>query len=171
MAPALYPVGREPREHELHKPADEIGTVALGQHQQARVVDQQRQARAPLLVGPADEAVARLEVQRGGIPRGQRQPLTAIGGHVAQMFADQLAVLQIVMFGHELIEALDLVGRHESHGQMDEKLLFIGSGLAKAGEFFLFHARQGKKMQPGCPAKSFSPLFARDLPLRKNAPY
>ena len=75
--------------------------MTIGQNQQAGVVDQQRQARAPLLVGPADEAVARLEVQRGGIPRGQRQPLTAIGGHVAQMFADQPAVFQIVMFGDE----------------------------------------------------------------------
>ncbi len=170
MVPALDPVGREPREHELHKPADEIGTVAGGQHQQAGVVDQQRQARAPLLVSPADEAVARLEMERGGVPGGQRQPLTAILGHVAQMFADQMAVFQIVMLGEELIEALDLVGRHESHGQMDENLLFIGGGLTKAVGFFLFHARQGKKLPPGCPAKSFSPLFARDLPLRKNAP-
>src|SRR6266496_896566 len=87
------------------------------------------------------------------------------------MFADQMAVFQIVMLGEELIEALDLLGRYESHGQMDENLLFIGSGLAKADEFFLFHAREGKKMPPGCPAKSFSPLFARDLPLRNNAPY
>jgi len=52
------------------------------------------------------------------------------------MFADQMAVFQIVMFGEELIEALDLVGRHESHGQMDKNLLFIGRGLAKAVGFF-----------------------------------
>jgi hypothetical protein len=53
MAPILFPVRREARAHEFHKTADEIGTLAGGQHQQPGVVDQERQARAPLLIRPS----------------------------------------------------------------------------------------------------------------------
>jgi len=86
------------------------------------------------------------------------------------MFAHDLCVLQIVVLGDLLIEALDLIGRHQLDRQMDENLLFIGRGLAKARKFFLFHSRQRKKMRSDCPAKSFNPFRASNLSLRKNAP-
>jgi hypothetical protein len=75
-----------------------------------------------------------------------------------------------MMFGHELIEALHFLRPYWPDGQKDQNLLFIGRGLAKTSGLFLIHARQGKKIRPGCPAKSFNPFFARALPLPKNAP-
>src|SRR3989442_6443504 len=60
MAPVLLPVSRKPPQHQLHETTDEIGALASGQNQQARVVGQQRQARAALRVSPAGQMGARL---------------------------------------------------------------------------------------------------------------
>src|SRR5213075_1338420 len=57
MAPALFPVLRQPGQHQLHEAADQIGTPAGGQKQQAGIILQKRQERAPLFFVPADEAV------------------------------------------------------------------------------------------------------------------
>ena len=87
------------------------------------------------------------------------------------MFTDQLAVLQIVMFGQKLIESLDFIGPHKPYSQVDEDLLFIDRGIAKAGWFFMLHGQQHKKMRTGCPAKSFNQFAVSILPAQKNAPY
>jgi hypothetical protein len=168
MTPVFLPVVGKAREHQLHEATDEIGLVRLGQDQQAGVVDQQRQARAALLLGPADELVARLEMQGGRVPSGQRQPLIPISGDIAHVLAHELGVLQIVMFGDELIEAGHFRWRHGADVELDENLLFIGRGLAKA-ERFLFHGRQPKKTRPACPAKSFNQLLFKYLPPSKIA--
>src|SRR5437899_125795 len=76
-----------------------------------------------------------------------------------------------MMFGHELIESLHFIAPHRPCVQMDENLLFIGCGLAKGGDFFLFHVRQHKKLRPACPAKSFNAFPFSGFPLPKNAPY
>src|SRR5436853_7352960 len=76
-----------------------------------------------------------------------------------------------MMFGHELIESLHFITPHRPCVQMDENLLFIGCGLAKGGDFFLFHVRQHKKLRPACPAKSFNAFPFSGFPLPKNAPY
>src|SRR5438445_6288401 len=171
MAPALFPVLRQPSQHQLHKAADQIGTLAGRQNQQAGVIDQKPQARAPLFLGPADEAVARFEVQRRRTPASQRQPLAPILAHIAQVFAYELAVFQIVMFRDELIESIYLIDSRRPYQKMRQNLLFVGGGLAEASEFFLFHAREHKKMQPSCPAKSFNAFFAKKIRAPKDAPY
>src|SRR5437879_4481178 len=76
-----------------------------------------------------------------------------------------------MMFGYELIESLHFIAPHRPCVQMDENLLFIGCGLAKGGDFFLFHVRQHKKLRPACPAKSFNAFPFSGFPLPKNAPY
>src|SRR6266513_1060783 len=76
-----------------------------------------------------------------------------------------------MMFGHEFIESLHFISPHRPCVQMDENLLFIGCGLSKGGDFFLFHVRQHKKLRPACPAKSFNTFPFRGFPLPKNAPY
>src|SRR5207245_7931778 len=76
-----------------------------------------------------------------------------------------------MMFGHELIESLHFIAPHRPCVQMDENLLFIGCGLAKGGDFFLFHVRQHKKLRPACRAKSFNAFPFSGFPLPKNAPY
>src|SRR6266851_2664881 len=76
-----------------------------------------------------------------------------------------------MMFGHELIESLHFIAPHGPCVQMDEDLLFIGCGLAKGADFFLFHVRQHKKLRPACPAKSVNAFPFSGFPLPKNAPY
>src|SRR5438477_13220286 len=76
-----------------------------------------------------------------------------------------------MMFGHELIESLHFIAPHRPCVQIDENLLFIGCGLAKGADFFLFHVRQHKKVRPACPAKSFNAFPFSGFPLPKNAPY
>src|SRR5437867_3765351 len=158
MTPTLLPVLRESRQHQLHKPADQIGTLAGRQHQQPGIIDHQRQARAPLLLLPADEAVAGSEVQRGGTPGGQSHPLAAIFGHVTKMFAHQLGAFQIMMLGDQLVAFLVSVPWHRPYDQSDQNLLFVRGRLAETGEF-LFHARQPEKNTGGCPAKSIYSIF------------
>src|SRR5262249_54536286 len=158
MTPVLLPILGEPPEHQLHKTADQIGALTGRKHHQARVIDHQRQARAPLLLRPADEVVAGLDVECGGVPTGQSQPLPAIFGHITKVLPDQLSALQVMMLNKQLVESFDLVGGYGPDRQMDQNLLFIGSGLTKTCRFF-FHARQLGKMQPGCPGKRIQLLL------------
>ena len=59
------------------------------------------------------------------------------------MFPHQLCILQIVILSQELIESLHFSRWDRLHIQMDQNLLLIGGGLAKAGSGS-FHARQHK---------------------------
>src|SRR2546425_8669847 len=158
MAPVLLPVSRKPPQHQLHETTDEIGALASGQNQQARVVGQQRQARASLLVSPADKLVASLEVQRRRVPGRQRQPLASIRRDVTQMFAHQLRILEVMMLGQQLIESLHFIGWDGRHNQMNEYLLFIDGRLAKADLRGWFHSRSIKSCRRVVP-QNLSLLF------------
>src|SRR5439155_24233936 len=94
---------------------------------------------------PTDKVIAGLEVQRGGTPSGQRQPLATVLGYITKVFTHQMGALQIMVLGDELIELLNLIGGCQPHDQMVENLLLIGRLLAKDGCFFLFHAGSIKK--------------------------
>lgn len=132
MTPARLPVGGEACEHEFHETADEIGVMAVRQHQQAGVVGQQGQARAPLFVGPTDEGVARLEMPGGRAPGGQRQPVALVSGDIAMMFADQFAAFKIMVLDDELVETLGFVRLDGPDGQMIEDVLLVHRRLAVA---------------------------------------
>ena len=124
--------------------------MALRQHQQAGVVGQQRQARAPLFVGPTDEGVAGLEMPGGRAPSGQRQPLALVRGDVTEMFADQFTALEIMVLDDELVEALSLVSRDGADGQVGEDVLFIRRGSAVTGGVsFVLHQGDSVKTAAG----------------------
>jgi len=89
MLPTLLPVGAQPRQHPLHKAADQIRVVALRQDEQPHVVRHQREPGAPLLVAPADVAIAAAHMQRRRRPQRETQPLAVEGDHVAQLLADR----------------------------------------------------------------------------------
>ena len=169
MAPALLPIIGKAREHELHEPADEIGIMALGQNQQAGVVGQERQPPAPLLLRPADEGVTRFEVQGGGAPGGQPQPLALVGGDITDVFAHDTGVFEVVMLDDDLVKSLDFMGLDQPHGEVFQDVLLVGGGLAMA-DFVLLHAGERKQSQATCPAKSINPPCRSDLPAWKSAP-
>ena len=54
-------------------------------------------------------------------------------------------------------------------GEMFEDVLLVRRGLAMT-DFDLFHARQRKKSQAACPAKSINPPCLSDLSAWKSAP-
>ena len=88
MAVGLLPVGREPRQAELHGPAGQIRHMRVGQDQKAAVVDHQRQTAGLLSGAPANPSLPVFEIKRGGVPRQQRHPLILIFDHIAQLLAD-----------------------------------------------------------------------------------
>src|ERR1035438_10070326 len=143
MAPALLPIRREAREHELHEPADEIGIMAPGQNQQAGVVRQERQSPAPLLLRPADEDLTRLEMQGGGTPGGQPQPLALVGGDITDVFAHDTGVFEIVMLDDEPVKTLDFMGLDQPHREVFQDVLLVSGGLAMTN-FVLLHAGDRK---------------------------
>ena len=96
MPPRGQPIGGEPRQHRLHEAADQIRIMTLGQHQQAGVVDEQGQAFPTLGFGPADELVARLEMESRRVPGGQGEPAALPDHDVAQVFADQVGAFEVM---------------------------------------------------------------------------
>ena len=107
--------------------------MAIRQHQQAGVVGQQGQARAPLFVAPTDAGVARFEMPGGRAPGGQRQPLALVGCDIADMLADQFAAVEIMVLDDESVEAFRFVRCERPDGQMFEDALFIRRGSTVTG--------------------------------------
>jgi hypothetical protein len=77
MAPRGLPILGQAREHQLHKPADQVGIVTPCQHQQTRVIDNQGQTLATPLQPPADELIPSFEMQGRGAPADSRLDETA----------------------------------------------------------------------------------------------
>jgi hypothetical protein len=108
MLPHALAVRTQPSEHELHKPADQIGVMALRQHVQARVVDDQGQALAPLRLAPADKGVPGFEMQRGRTPGGHRQPAPLPDHRIAQLLSHQPGAVQIMVLDQNLVALFDV---------------------------------------------------------------
>ena len=134
-----------------------------GQNQQPRVVGQERQADAALFLDPADEDVARLEVQGRRAPGGQSQPLALVCGDVADMFAHDAGVFEVVMRNDEGIEAFDFMRLDGPHGEVFQDVLFVRRGLPMPDRIFL-HARERKESQTTCPVQSIIPPHRNDFP-------
>lgn len=58
---ALLPVGAQALEGQAQGTGTQIGTGFVGQEQEAAVIDEERQAAAALLFGPADPAIPRAQ--------------------------------------------------------------------------------------------------------------
>jgi hypothetical protein len=155
MTPALQPVGGEPPEHELHKPADQIGAVAVRKHQQARIVGQERTAAPALLGRPADALIPRLEMEGGSAPGGHGQPPALEGGGVAQMLPDESGLVQ-VMFRHDVFVAPGEVIRSSEGTDLEplqNGLLIEGNGFALGSS----HPERLKKFRRHVPKNRSTP--------------
>ena len=111
MIPEFQPVGGQASQHEFHETADPVGKVTVRQDQQAGVVGEERAAAAALLGRPADERIAGLDVKGAGAPGGDGQPFAAIGDGVAEMFADERGVVQVVMLDDQFVAAGEVRSR------------------------------------------------------------
>ena len=74
MAVAGLPVGAEPVQSQAQNPRAQIGHGAVGQNQEAAVVDHQAQAAITLGARPTDPLIAVLEMFGGGAEEQQRHP-------------------------------------------------------------------------------------------------
>ena len=143
MLPHALPVRTQPSEHELHKPADQIGVMALRQHVQARVVDHQGQALAPLRLPPADKGVPGLEMQRGRAPGGDRQPLTPPDHRIAQLLAHQLGAVQIMVLDEDSVALFDVVGPDQQFDlHLAQHGLLVSTGPTKRNFTFWSWAKR-----------------------------
>ena len=132
-------------------------------------IGEERQAQTALFLRPAEEGIARFEVQGGGAPGGQRQPLALAGGDVTDVFAHDDGVLDVEMFDQELVAALDFVRRDGPHGTIFADVLLIGGGLALM-DFIFLHARQGKKKRPLVPQNRSTHLAPKTCGLGNPRP-
>ena len=151
MAPAGEPVVGQAREHLFEQAAGQVGIVRVGQDNEARIVDHQRQAAAALLGGPADELIAVAQVVGRGAEGDQREPLALVGGGIAQVFADERGVAQVVMLEDESVAARELVGRaQQAELEVLEHELFARAGAAKLS-FGFCHRRNPSKSRAQSP--------------------
>jgi len=91
------------------------------------MVGDEGETPAPLLLAPADEPIARLEVEGRGAPGGQRQPVPLIRGDLAQMLADHAVTFEIVMRDHAGVIAGGFVGLDQAHREVLQDLRFVGT--------------------------------------------
>ena len=97
VSPALLPVRAEPPKHQLHKAADQIRRMALRQNEQPRVVGDQPEALAPLLIIPTDKLLSPPQMQRGRRPERQTQPFPFVSRHIAHLFSHGQSGVEVVM--------------------------------------------------------------------------
>ena len=97
MTPGAFPIRTQTRQHQLHEPTDQVGIMALGQNIQTRIVDHQGQPLTPLLLGPTNKLIPRLEVKGGGAPRGHRKPLAFPSDGVTKLLTHQLRAVQVMV--------------------------------------------------------------------------
>ena len=111
VAVAGDPVVGQPAGATGEQVAGEIGLVgAFGQQEKTAVLREEAQPRGALGFGPAKPAITRSQVQRGAGPAEESEP--AAGGRdgdVAQRFADERRVVEVVLFAEHGVEARTLL--------------------------------------------------------------
>ena len=127
MSVVLLPILREALEAETHRAGRQIGKLlALAQDDEATILRQQMQPSLPLFLGPLDRLVAGLEVEGRRAP-AQEGPPSALGvdGDVAELFADQGRVLEVMMFGNQSVPPFGVPGRNQFHPQLVQDALLV----------------------------------------------
>ena len=109
-----------------HARGEVRGADSLGQHEEARVVDDEEQALPALQGVPADPAFAGRAAQRGGLPAEQRQPAVAEHGDMPQAAPAELAEAEVVVRAQQRVEARHLVGTHDAHTHRAQRNRFGG---------------------------------------------
>src|SRR5487761_1914949 len=88
------------------------------QHEEAGVVDDERQIALALRLGPADEALARRKFPRTGAEADESHALGACEDLITHLAAGQRRVAQIVITGDVLVPQPRCCGRHDRlHGE------------------------------------------------------
>lgn len=110
MLPAFLPVRAQAAQTQPEHARGQIGeTLALGQDEEAAVVDDHGQAPGALAGTPAEPRFPRLEMERGGAESNQGDPLAVKFGHIAQRLAGQHGLVQVMLLLQQAIK-LRLLG-------------------------------------------------------------
>jgi hypothetical protein len=56
-----------------------------------------------------------------------------VGADIAQVFADQVSVVAVMMIDEQLVAARDFVGTKRADGEVFEDVLFIGERVGDVG--------------------------------------
>lgn len=132
--------------------------MAAVEEEEAGVVGDQGEAAFLLRGGPADPRFAGLEVEGGGAPGQQGEPLALVFGHVAELFADEGSASQVVLGDEQLVEALAFRGGEEADADPIEQALVVVGRNRSVGAS---HAGKGKRSAGGSSVLSSIPLSCR----------
>src|SRR5438034_5538317 len=111
MAPVLLPIAIEPLQTQRQDARGQIGiALALGQHQEAAVVDYKAQPPGSLARRPADFLLPGFGVRAGPAESNQSHPLAIDFGHITKAWSSQPGTLQIMPLFQQFIEAISLFG-------------------------------------------------------------
>ena len=114
------------------QPEDTRGQIgkalALGQDEEAAVVDDQAQTARALTRTPAKPRFARLEMKRCGAESDEGNPLTVELGHVAQRLAQQQGLMQIMFFLEQPVKLGPLVNEEQADADAFEEIGFRTKG-------------------------------------------
>jgi hypothetical protein len=124
--------------------------VAVGQQDEPAVLSREMAAGSQLGLGPAQPLFAGPEMKGGGAPAQQEQPAALVLGHVAELGADQLGVLEIVMSDDELIPSVLLVRLDPAYLEVVEHVLLGDLGQTQ----WLRHGKQCSGRGRGCFVRS-----------------
>jgi hypothetical protein len=111
--------------------------AAIHQNQEPTVLRQKAAALALLRMGPANPLFPGFEVQRGGRPPNQGQPLAAMFGHVTELVPGQVGVFEVMQFTDQGLGAGNFFRAEQAHGQFIQHLLLGAIGQSNR----LGHAR------------------------------
>jgi hypothetical protein len=106
---------------------------------------------AVLAAVPADPRLAILQVEGGGVPSQQRDPLTLELCDVAQLLADQRGVVQVMLLDQQPIETLAFIGADQAQRDPVEQGLLGGRQ-----ERFSVSGHAGKKNSAGWKSSQFA---------------
>ena len=133
MAVTRLPVGTEPGQDQAERFGGQIGDGLVGPKQEAGVADDEREAAAALLVGPADPLVARAQTAGGGAKDQHVKPVAVrVDERVMETLTDGLEAAQIMMRVEQLLGARQFVRFQELDLQAVQELLLFVRGQGRA---------------------------------------
>jgi hypothetical protein len=100
-------------------------------------------------------------VEGGGVPGEQRDPVALMLGDVAQLFADQVRAVQVMLLDQQLVEAGAFLRFDQAHGDPVEQGLL--GGRQERG-FSSCHGAESKKVRGSCSAKVRIPASFNHFP-------
>ena len=124
---ALGPVVAEAVEGEGEDAGGEVGElVAVGEDEEAGVVDDHVEAAGALARGPADPLVAGLDVEGGAGEEEEGDGLVVKEGDVAEGGAGDVGLVEVMVLLEAAIEVLALVGLDGADDDAGEEVGFRG---------------------------------------------